>query len=426
MKCRNRLFDWDRSYQIQPEVTLQFECGLPIADLAAPTLNGVMQSSSETLDIDWRNPGVHSLLPIRLRLTPVATSILLAFARSTTPRQVFTKWAKDGGWSKMEFENILGILICRRFISGCAETRPSPPAADDCGVALIGIGSKYIRLACTAADTIKAGNPSLPIGIIHEEAESKLLGRLEGRRNLFDRRIACRRDDYRVKGVFSPAYMKVHLDKLSPFSRTIFVDADSIIFPESDLTQEFVRFGRCDFAPACSMVFDPNDTALDSAELSSFNVGILRSLFGLTRPIYRIHSYFMFFRKNAATAALFRTCRSLYVEASKCEDLRQFFGSVSDEPIFSAAASVQECNIYSGYYMPLAERIHWAQPHGLPLSYLRSRFLGFTIVENELPPWLLEAYNTVARDAAQRRGISRAYSWQGKEDSSSGPAGPAS
>jgi len=356
----------------------------------------------------------------QLQLSVDYVEVLLKFVSGATPSSVQKSFSHQERWNKSAFSNFMAICIWMRFLvedrsNQVSLASPSSTERGDRGVLIIAIGEKYIKMACSLAGSIKVGSPSLGIAVVCGKDEKASVQKLEGRNDLFDHIIERDIKEFEIDGKFNPFFSKLFVDLLSPFDETIYIDADSLIFPSSDLNLEFDRFQNCDIAPACSGVFDPLDSTKDGVAVPFAQLSLLKSLAKLERPIFRCHSYFTFFRKSKNTSLFYKTCRDMYLKESgrgaSSSKIPSYGGFVPDEPIMALTTSLVEVKIYSGYYMPMAEPIVLA--YGGPNACnLRREFLGITMtVPGKQPTCFFDTYNSIVSEVARAYGKQSLYHW---------------
>lgn len=413
-----RLFDWDARYRVSGNTLVQFEreSSRPLVSSSA-VLDHYGWRARLTPDrleeLDYSDRGFWNFYrPAVYRMTGRQFRVLMEFLEPVSPRAVWQRIGAGDGRDEGCFEELLAMLVYQRVLIRDGHGNPTLVARREGthGVLIIGVGEKYLRMACSLAESIKAGSPDLPVALIHAAGEANLARKLERRRDLFDCLVQQDPRAYTIDGRFSANALKLTMDQLTPFDETLAIDADSVLFPSANLWREFDRLENAEFAPVCSGVFD---TSMDPDILCtpSTTLRTVREHTPLAGPVYRIHSYFMFFRRTESMARYFARARELRTAASESPAYPRQRGHLGDEPFFSAASSLIPARIYSGYYMPIADKAFLGGDVN-PIS-LREQFLGLTMI-GDPPAGYVRVYDAVVAEAARMRGNSEPYFWAGK------------
>jgi hypothetical protein len=285
----------------------------------------------------------------------------------------------------------------------------------DRGVLVLALGAFYARMAVTLADSVKVGNPGLPVAIIHDKPAYDFLV-AEKCLDAFDVLVPCDPKFYTLNGKFNPYWAKVHLDLLSPFKNTIIVDSDSLIFQSTDLEKEFRRYRDFDYAPSVSGCYDPHLQKEASLEFS-ITMGEASRRHRFSHPVYHVHSYYQFFKANERVKKFFSRARDVYRKWTDrplrgCTPGGPFF----DEPTLSLATGLSHLRIFRPLHFPMWERMLGGEPSE---NTLKRQFVGMTFVGNEVPqPWV-DLYNKIALKNARTLGRTSCYTWESKTKSHS-------
>ena len=408
------MFDWESPLTLGPDAMLQPGPRPGLTQVCSAGVSSLYDREMRSLpawsvELDPRSARCWDLFRhTAFVLSEAQRSVLLEFFAPTTPtsahRKHRTLWAKD------VWEDFLGLLLARRILVP-APSRPRPrssrPKLSDTGVVVVGVGERYVRLAANLAESIRVSAPELPIALVHGSADLRQVQALNRERRLFDRLIAVERRDFDCQGVFSPFLLKLNLDRLSPFRSTLFMDADSVVFPGWNLASELSSYRGADFAGACSAVFRPSFT--EAPLMFGLDLAAMQRVVPALGPVARISSYYLFFRRSPATRDLFDAARKIHAALEGVADFPRYKGAIPDEPIFAAASGLVPLRLYAGYHMPLAERA--VLDGAFDLTRLRSRHLGLTFVGNPEPEGFIRGYDSVVREVAALRENPRPTLW---------------
>lgn len=92
------------------------------------------------------------------------------------------------------------------------------------GIVLVAIGDNYRRFAVNLATSIR-NHCNLPIHLFADELHFEHC-------HLFDKICLIDKADYYINGKFSPALIKLQLNKLSLFEQSIYIDVDSVVLKD--------------------------------------------------------------------------------------------------------------------------------------------------------------------------------------------------
>ena len=98
------------------------------------------------------------------------------------------------------------------------------------GVLIIALGHRmYVEKAFNLALSIRATSPSMNITLVHSNNLSELSAQ---QRFIFNKLIECKSEYYTLEdGTKSYIKAKLYLDKITPYKRTLYLDADMIMIP---------------------------------------------------------------------------------------------------------------------------------------------------------------------------------------------------
>jgi hypothetical protein len=270
------------------------------------------------------------------------------------------------------------------------------------GVLLIAMGKpSYGRLAAALAATIKSGSPSLPLALAWSGDVRAGLGHA---RELFDHLIPIDavlsgRPEHR-----EPFFVKLCVDELTPFEETLFIDADSLIYPGVDLRKDLWRYAGRDFVPTTSFVWDLERVPAGAPYMCWGPLQTIVDLFGLKRPVIQAHSYYFYFSKTRRASDLFECGRQVHRMLSS--DKHRFKahlddeGRVPDELAFGVATSMVGVEPYFERHQPMVESgLFYVDP---PAS-LESCYLGFTVTGYN-PNWSEHYAAVIARHGLSKYG----------------------
>lgn len=189
------------------------------------------------------------------------------------------------------------------------------------GIVIIAIGHQnYTEMAVNLAASIKANGAQAPIALLHNGGYDSLPG---DKQRMFEKNIRVKEKFYE-RGFIQA---KTHLYELSPFDKTLYLDADMLAL--------------------VGVNFDNLLSELDGVEFTIMNekaehciwanVDDLRKYCGDSKePLHIMYSELMYFEKGEKTKAYFAEVKKAHKEITF--QIRAFAGGVADELAFIAAS----------------------------------------------------------------------------------------
>lgn len=218
------------------------------------------------------------------------------------------------------------------------------------GVLIIAIGSWYGRWASNLAASLKWNN-DIPIALAHDaEALSHYSSK-----NLaqFDELIPIPEEYYHSYGLKHEVKTKLYMYDLSPFEETVYIDAENLLLPLTDIKELF----RKSFTIQSRGEINVKDAAKNPNFIHWGAVEKYCKQFDLkSGKLYNLFSEYIYFKKNAKTKKIFETAKEVWkaLEGS----IRSFNMSVPDELCFMIAMNQNKITqeVYLPTYWETAER----------------------------------------------------------------------
>lgn len=187
------------------------------------------------------------------------------------------------------------------------------------GVLIIALGHRmYVEKAFNLALSIRATSPSMNITLVHSNNLSELSAQ---QRFIFNQLIECKSEYYTLEdGTKSYIKAKLYLDKITPYKRTLFLDADMIMSPYKKLDTLFEQLSGKEFVMICRGEDKDFSQWVDAEEVcKNYNI----------EKYYDCSSELMYFESTD----IFEDARIIHQEITQGKIwFRKFANGVPDEP----------------------------------------------------------------------------------------------
>jgi hypothetical protein len=184
--------------------------------------------------------------------------------------------------------------------------------------------------------SIKACEPNIQVCLVHDENSIKHLDSEE--LNLFDIKKIADPQDYTIKGQNQYQVMKLCVNKYTPFKNTLYIDVDTLWFPNKNITDLLKNLLPFDFFIGKNGEYNPitrkktlgNYTYWgDPAKISRY--------FKLQYPLPQTISGVFWFKKSDFCDKLFK--RALQIYNDSLAPTRKWANGKADEYCFNVALS---------------------------------------------------------------------------------------
>lgn len=262
------------------------------------------------------------------------------------------------------------------------------------GIVLLALGKwNYGALAANCAATIRASNPDIPIHLIYTESAVKCLSKEHW--GLFSSNRQLSEDTfYTEAGVKSYLQGKFFIYDASPFTETIYIDADTALFDggidaafeackETDIT--FQLRGKYDF-----------ETGKATGSYSKWaDYNDIRKVYGEYASMPRLSSEFIYFKKCAFAERLFDVADDIFFHPQI--PFTKFDGYMPDELAFDIAA--MQC----GYEHKASKEVFFwwhAADRRRPIE----GHIGYSVGGKSEPQFVKDKYNKIIQKACSKVG----------------------
>lgn len=274
------------------------------------------------------------------------------------------------------------------------------------GVVILAVGHAYYgKMAVALASTIKVCSPAIPITILCSPGAIEYLNNDEC--SLFDK-IIIPKESYVIQGDVRYLRPKLLLYDLSPYTETLYIDADISWFNQP-IEGIFNLCKDTDFCIKNYGFTNIKDTLEDKSAWAS--ASDIRLVYKLKDELnYSISSEIIYFKKTKQTKKLFATALSIFDNPKV--SFRLFAGYMADELALSISMMVNKIYPSIVDWQP----IYWRQSNKEQCSYpiLRDKFYGLSMGGVRATKQEIEIYNMLINKAYYTLSISHPHSWINK------------
>lgn len=224
------------------------------------------------------------------------------------------------------------------------------------GILLLATGHPYYgRMSYNLAMSIKAVDPDFPICIVHSERSLNHLSDHQHRH--FDDMILLSESKARGFGC------KLHLDELSPFEETLFLDADMAWLPLRGPGQLMDELSNAEYSGITEGYYDIETN--DRSEVSKKYYfwadieEIIKKYQLLTGKIYQWRSEVIYFKKTERVKSFFATARDIHANHG-LKSIIMFGNQIPDELGINISAAIHGFEPHKYKWIPAL----WPRLHG--------------------------------------------------------------
>lgn len=284
------------------------------------------------------------------------------------------------------------------------------------GILLIALGHpNYGKMAAALAATIRCMNKTLPIALVANTDGIRHLAPQE--KALFSKIIYPDRRFYTTaEGQFTPLKPRVFFNELSPFDKTLCLDADNLWIQGNDPQKVFDALEGTAFT-----ISNDGHTITDShADQDKSQWGDIQDISTAykiqNRKFYKVYAEWFYFEKNEFSEKLFLEAQQIFTEPAKCPTI-QFIGQpITEELAFCIAMARLSLYPHAEPYFPTFWYYREPAVSGRFPFELKGKYFSYSLGGNTTPEWHINIYNNLAAYAYQSLGIRAPYRWKNKKD----------
>lgn len=289
------------------------------------------------------------------------------------------------------------------------------------GVVIIALGNKiYAGMALNLAASIKNQTPDISITLIHDDSIESIKSKVESLDKFFDTLIECPKEYYTDNGKTCYFKSKLFLYDLTPYNKTLFLDADIIWSDKLTIDKLFDELKDVEFTVISEGVIDWKTGKRDINSKYTFWAPIeeIQQAYAEEEAfhegkMYQIRSELIYFTKSQKNEDFFELAKLVFEEPRV--KVTQIGGGNADEFAFNIASCLLAHYPHKDKYCPL----YWHYMHeGRIQDFVVLKIhYGMSIGGNIIRNFAKDLYNATARLNAKKAGIKHPYQASSKRDS---------
>lgn len=274
--------------------------------------------------------------------------------------------------------------------------------SDSKGVLILALGHAYYgRLAAQLAMSIKSNTPDISISVV--KTANSLNHCTAEYLKYFDNIIECPKEYYtNNKGFDDFIKCKIHIYDLTPYDKTIYLDADIIWLHNRNINDLFEELSEVEFTIQNRGAFELGKGKLEDKTSWWCNVNDILPAYNIKDGIYySLSSEFIYVKKATNVKKYFDKCKWVY-DNIKIKHTK-FAGGIPDELIFSIAMILCDYYPHKTYYVP----IYWEQAEKRRLigAELSNLFYGFSLGGKIVGDREKKIYNDIVQKYCNQNGL---------------------
>lgn len=284
------------------------------------------------------------------------------------------------------------------------------------GIIILALGHPYYgKMAAALAASIRCMNETVSITLL---TNAEALGHIdEGEKRLFNSIEQLNPDYYTTSsGQFSPLKARVYLDKLSPYDRTLSLDADNLWIQGNDPEKVIDDLAGKTFTVA-NAGYTITDENADPDMCQWGEIQTVIQAYGIQhRKYYKIYAEWFYFERNPISRQFFLTARNVFNEPPKCATIKFIGQPITEELAFCIAMARHSLYPHKEPYFPTFWYYREPDKSGAMPYELKNDYFAYSLGGNRTPDWHVNIYNNLAAYAYQKLGLRNPYRWKNKRD----------
>lgn len=224
--------------------------------------------------------------------------------------------------------------------------------------------------------SLRANEPSLNICLVHDKKSIEHL--TEEEEGLFNYMAVADESDYTIDGKKQYQFTKLLVDKYTPFENTLYIDVDTLFFPNKNISQLLSGLSAHDFFIGQNGAYNPlNKTRTNNNYTYWSEPGSISKYFGLKNNLPQTVSGVFYFKKCAFTEKIFSRAREVYKD--RRAPVVKWANGRPDEYCYNVALSE------AGYSQPNCHFVYFDKINGqMDRKKMYDNFWGIATGGNKL------------------------------------------
>lgn len=266
------------------------------------------------------------------------------------------------------------------------------------GVIIFSLGHpQYGRYSYNLAVTIKAVE-NVPICLVHDYSSVSHLS--EQQLEIFD---------IRIPSSMQPSCgSKLHAYDLSPFEKTIVLDADMAWLPTRKPSELFKSLDGIKF----TAISEGSTVNPSSHYFFWANIEEIRDKYKITGTVHQLRTEVMYFEKSEQVQRMFKKAQDIYINHG-LSYVKEFAGGVPDEMALNIAAGIEGVEPHDINWKPS----YWAQLFGNQIPELGTLYREYYLLScggNHNTENVKKLYNSIVKAQAPKISHSHCFPLQSK------------
>ena len=267
------------------------------------------------------------------------------------------------------------------------------------GVVMIAVGHPYYaHMACNLAVSLKYYDPDINITLIKQDTTIQYMD--EVCKRLFNSFIEVPEHCLTGPHGYDPFKIKLHLDQLTPYENTLFLDADTVWMTRIKPMELIAELSGREFQMASR-----GRISTQTGELKSRWVDLAKvhELFGYEN-VYDLSSEVLYFEHGSVSTSIFDNARRLYFDTRL--QVQDFGGGKADEAYFMLALEEVGYEMNQATYLPSYwEPMYFPKMHSR--EYIQNNFALLSLGGNQSSSHIKKIYDSLNRHFHFRMGLKR-------------------
>jgi len=284
------------------------------------------------------------------------------------------------------------------------------------GIIIIALGHPYYgKMAAALAATIRCMDADFPVTLL--SADSAIAHLSEEEKRLFTTIDKPHPDYYTTDaGEFSPLKPRVFLNDLSPYDRTLCIDADNL-WIQGNSPGAVLDGLAGNFFTISNTGHTITDENADGNMSQWGDIHDIAWAYRIqNRKFYKVYAEWFYFERNGMTDRFFTTAQQVFMEPPKCQTIKFIGQPVTEELAFCIAMARHSLYPHKEPYVPTFWYYREKEKSGKFPWELKASYYTYSLGGNVTPDWHVNVYNNLAAYAYQKLGLRNPYRWKNKRD----------